>query len=109
MAAYLARFIEKSGPNGVNDPPAANIEKFPNRARFEKFGGLRATRVTSVPHGLIEKGIQGPDSSVRKDRNVHTRDNRRGSGRSELPPQTAKIVIDLRRPHRAKHEIREHP
>jgi hypothetical protein len=41
---------------------------------------------------------------VREDRNVRTRDNRRGSGRSELPPQTAKIVIDLRRPYRAKHE-----
>ena len=39
-----------------------------------------------------------------EDRNVRTRDNRRGSGRSELPPQTAKIVIDLRRPYRAKHE-----
>jgi hypothetical protein len=40
---------------------------------------------------------------VLKDRNVRTRDNRRGSGR-ELPPQTSKIVIDLRRRHRAKHE-----
>ena len=39
-----------------------------------------------------------------KDRDVRTRDNRRSSGRSELPPQTAKIVIDLRRPCRAKHE-----
>jgi hypothetical protein len=41
---------------------------------------------------------------VFEDRNVRARDNRRGSGRSELPPQTAKIVIDLRRPYRAKHE-----
>jgi hypothetical protein len=41
---------------------------------------------------------------VFEDRNVRTRDNRRGSGRSELPPQTAKIVIDLRRPYRAKHK-----
>ena len=39
-----------------------------------------------------------------KHRNVRTRDNRRGSSRSELPPQTAKIVIDLRRPYRAKHK-----
>ena len=39
-----------------------------------------------------------------KERNVRTRDNRRGSGRSELPPQMAKIMIDLRRSCRAKHE-----
>ena len=39
-----------------------------------------------------------------KDRNVRTRDNRRRSSRSELPPQTAKIVIDLRRLCRAKRE-----
>ena len=39
-----------------------------------------------------------------KDRNVRTRDNRRRSSRSELPPQTAEIVIDLRRLCRAKHE-----
>ena len=35
---------------------------------------------------------------------AHAVDNRRGAGRSEMPPQTAKIVVDLRRPSRAKHE-----
>jgi hypothetical protein len=38
VAAYLARFIEKSGPNGVNDPPAANIEKFPSRQDLKSSG-----------------------------------------------------------------------
>jgi hypothetical protein len=53
---------------------------------------------------LIKKGVQGSDSSMLKERDVRTRDNRRGAGGSELPLQTAKIVIDLRRPCRAKHE-----
>jgi hypothetical protein len=61
-------------------------------------------RATSGARGLLKKGVQGSDSSVLKDRNVHTRDNRRGADGTELPPQTAKIVIDLRRPHRVKHE-----
>jgi hypothetical protein len=65
---------------------------------------MPAARATSGARGFIKKGVQGSDSSVLKDRNVRTRDNRRGSGRSELPPQTAKIVIDPRRPCRAKHE-----
>ena len=42
VATYLARFIEKSDPNSLEDQPAANIQKLPDWARFEKFGGLRA-------------------------------------------------------------------
>jgi hypothetical protein len=45
------------------------------------------------------------EDSCRLDRdNVRARDDRWGSCRSELPPQTAKIVIDLRRACHAKHE-----
>src|SRR4029077_19585631 len=58
----------------------------------------------SGARGIIEKGVQGANSSVLEDRNVHARDHRRGPGRSELPPQTAKIVIDLRGRYRAKSE-----
>jgi hypothetical protein len=66
--------------------------------------GTPTARATLGARGFIDKRVLGSDSSVLKDRNVRTRDNRRGFGRSELPPQTAKIVIDLRRPCRAKHE-----
>ncbi len=76
-------------------------------ARKLKVPGT-ANRLSGA-HGVVKKGVQGSNSSVFKDRNVHTRDNRRGARRSELPPQTAKIVIDLRRPCRAKHEVRAHP
>jgi len=43
-----------------------------------------AAPATSGARGLIKKGVQGSDSSMLKDRNVGTRDNRRGSGGSEL-------------------------
>jgi hypothetical protein len=42
VATYLARFIEKSSPNNLEDESAANIQRLPDWARFEKFGGLRA-------------------------------------------------------------------
>jgi hypothetical protein len=67
----------------------------PDCIRSQAISGVRA---------FIKKGVQGSDSFLFEDRNVRTCDNRRGSSRSELPPQTTKIVIDLRRPYRAKHE-----
>jgi hypothetical protein len=74
---------------------AARAAVAPDCLRSQAISGARA---------FIKKRVQGSDSFLFEDRNVHTRDNRRGSGRSELPPQTAKTVIDLRRPCRAKHE-----
>jgi hypothetical protein len=74
------------------------------QARLTLTTGIPTAQATLGARGFIKKGVQGSDSSVLKDRNVRTRDNRRGSGGSELPPQTAKIVIDLRRPCRAKHK-----
>jgi hypothetical protein len=62
------------------------------------------SQAISRARAFIKKRVQGSDSFLFEDRNVRTCDNRRGSSRSELPPQTAKIVIDLRRPYRAKHE-----
>jgi hypothetical protein len=74
---------------------AARAAVMPDCIRSQAISGDRA---------FIKKRVQGSDSFLFEDRNVRTRDNRRGSSRSELPPQTAKIVIDLRRPYRAKHE-----
>ena len=71
--------------------------------------GTTPSQANSANREFIKEGVQRSDSFVFEDRNVRTRDNRRGSGRSEPPPRTAKIVIDLRRRYRAKHRIREHP
>jgi hypothetical protein len=62
------------------------------------------SQAISGARAFIKKRVQGSDSFLFEDRNVHACDNRWGSSRSELPPQTAKIVIDLRRRYRAKHE-----
>jgi hypothetical protein len=62
------------------------------------------SQAISGARAFIKKRVQRSDSFLFEDRNVRTCDNRRGSSRSELPPQTAKIVIDLRRCYRAKHE-----
>lgn len=42
MATYLARYVEKSVPNSLEDQAGANISELEDVARFEKFGGLHA-------------------------------------------------------------------
>jgi hypothetical protein len=60
----------------------------------------------STARRLVEKGVEGSNSPVLEARNVHPRDNRRSSSRSEFPLQAAEIVVHLRRRRLRKHEVR---